>query len=115
MKASGYRIVARALLALFLTASAAQVPGQDLKAANIIKRHLDAMSDAGARNGVRNRFVVRKSAFASRLPERKTAGKALMVSQGSDLMFAASFLSEEYPFEKRGFGNTPAKRFAGFL
>ena len=105
MKRSGYRSTARAVLAICLSVSAVGVPGQDLKAADIIKKHLEAIGPAQTRSGFRNRFVVGKSAFASKLPDRKTAGKALIVSQGADLMFAASFLSQEYPFEKIGYFN----------
>jgi hypothetical protein len=43
------------------------------------------------------------SEFESKLPAKKTGGKAVIVSQSDNLMFLASFLSEEYPFEKIGY------------
>lgn len=79
--------------------------GQDkkLSAEEIIQKHLASVGTAERRDEVKNHFAVGTSAFASKFPAKQTAGKALIVSQGGDLLFLASFASQEYPFEKIGF------------
>lgn len=96
------------LVAAFLLLSAAGASAQDLKPADIIKRHLDAMGTAETRSAMKNHIATGISSFASKLPNKKTAGKVVIASQDRDLMVIASFASEEYPFEKIGYFNGSA-------
>lgn len=76
---------------------------QKLTAEEIIAKHLDSIGTKEKRDAVKNRFAVGTSQFESKLPSRKTAGKAILVSEANNLFFVASFASQEYPFEKIGF------------
>lgn len=80
------------------------VKAQDLKPEEIITRHLESIGTKEKRAAVKNRMAAGASTFQSKLPNRKTAGKALIVSEAANnLMFISSFSSQEYPFEKIGF------------
>jgi hypothetical protein len=94
-----------AALVVALAAAAVPAKAQSLKAPEIIKRHLDSIGPAQLRASLKNHLVVGRSSFGSKFPERKTTGKALIVSQGTDLMFTTSFMSQEYPYEKIGYFN----------
>jgi hypothetical protein len=94
------------LLAVFL--AGANVHSQELKAADVIKRHLDAIGTAETRAAMKNYFAVGTSSFASKMPDKKTAGKVLIVSQDRNLFVLASFASQEYPYEKIGYFNESA-------
>jgi hypothetical protein len=79
------------------------VQAQELKADEIISKHLNSIGKKEKIDTVKNRFVLGKSEFESKLPSKITGGKSLIVSEGSDLFFIASFNSKEYPLEKIGF------------
>ncbi len=79
--------------------------GQDLKVDEVIAKHLDSIGTKEKLAGIKNRLVMGASFFESKLPSKKTGGKALIVSQGTNLYFIASFASKEYPFEKIGYFN----------
>jgi hypothetical protein len=91
-----------ALALLFLSFSVT-VKAQKLTAEEIIAKHLDSIGTKEKRDAVKNRLAVGTSQFESKLPSRKTAGKAILVSEANNLFFVASFASQEYPFEKIGF------------
>jgi hypothetical protein len=91
------------LVIVLLHLSAFSVKAQDLKAEEVISKHLDSIGAKEKRDEIKNRMVVGISEFESKLPRRKTAGKAILVSEASNLFFASSFNSQEYPFEKIGF------------
>ncbi|MEJ7846897.1 MAG: hypothetical protein WKF92_02285 [Pyrinomonadaceae bacterium] len=79
--------------------------GQDLKAEEIIAKHLESIGTKEKLAGIKNRLVMGASSFESKLPSKRTGGKALIVSEGTNLYFIASFASKEYPFEKIGYFN----------
>lgn len=87
---------------LFLSFPSA-VSGQKITADEVIAKHLDSIGTREKRDAVKNRFAVGTSRFESKLPSRKTAGKAIVVSDSGNLFFVASFASQEYPAEKIGF------------
>src|SRR5215203_3245875 len=87
---------------LFLSFSTA-VNAQKITVEEIIANHLDSIGTKEKRDAVKNRLAVGTSQFESKLPSRKTAGKAILVSEANNLFFVASFASKEYPFEKIGF------------
>lgn len=76
---------------------------QKLTAEEIVAKHLDSIGTKEKRDAVKNRLAAGTSQFESKLPNKKTAGKAVIVSEGNNLFFVASFNSNEYPFEKIGF------------
>lgn len=79
-----------------------EIKAQDLKPEEIIAKHLDSIGTQEKRGAVKNRFAAGVSQFESKLPSKKTAGKAVIVSEANNLFFIASFNSKEYPFEKIG-------------
>jgi len=79
-----------------------EIEAQDLKAEEVIAKHLDSIGTKEKRDAVKNRIAVGTSQFESKLPSRKTAGKAVIVSDAKNLFFVSSFSSREYPFEKIG-------------
>lgn len=93
------------LCAISLTVAlfSAAVSAQKLKADEIIAKHLDSIGTNKQREQVKNQMAAGTSRFESKLPDRKAVGKAIIVSEGSNLFFAASFNSREYSFEKIGF------------
>ena len=91
-----------ALALLFLSFSVT-VKAQKLTAEEIIAKHQDSIGTKEKREAVKNRLAVGTSQFESKLPSRKTAGKAIIISEANNLFFVASFASKEYPFEKIGF------------
>ena len=85
--------------AVFMATANADV----LKLDEIIAKHLESIGPAVARDKVLNRMIVGTSQFESKLPNRKTGGKFIIVSEASNLFFVSSFNSENYPFEKIGY------------
>ncbi len=97
------KIIKVFLFLFLLNLSVFFVKSQDLKAEEIISKHLDSIGTKEKRDAIKNRLVGGTSEFESKLPSRKTAGKAVFVSEANDLFFVSSFNSKEYPFEKIGF------------
>ena len=90
-----------ALVLLFATSSVA-IKAQDLKVEDIISKHLDSIGTKEKRAEMKNRMAVGTSEFESKLPTRRTTGKAAIVSDADNLLFIVSLASKEYPFEKVG-------------
>lgn len=78
---------------------------QDLKVEDIVAKHLESIGTKEKRDAVKNRMALGVSSFESKLPAKITGGKALIASDDRNLMFLASFNSQEYPFEKIGYFN----------
>jgi len=96
--------IIRGFLFLFLLhLSVFSLKAQELKAEEVIAKHLDSIGTKEKRDEIKNRLVVGTSEVESKLPSRKTTGKAVFVSEANNLFFVASFNSKEYPFEKIGF------------
>ncbi|HLA95872.1 MAG TPA: hypothetical protein VK612_09140 [Pyrinomonadaceae bacterium] len=76
---------------------------QDLKPEEIVEKHITAIGGRTKLDTIKNRFVAGASEFESKLPSRKTGGKAVIASDKNNLMFLASFASKEYPKEKIGY------------
>ena len=104
MTGSMTRFVNNSIIAVFLLFIFAFVVNADeLKAEDIIAKHLESIGTKGKREAVKNRMAMGTSEFESKLPPRKTVGKSAIVSEVNDLMFISSFNSSEYPYEKIGF------------
>jgi hypothetical protein len=88
-------------MAVLLTAAAAV--GQELKPEEIIAKHLDSVGSRTAIDQVETMFALGLSSFESQSPAVKGGGKALVVSDKGDLMFAISLNSKDYPYEKIGY------------
>src|SRR5262245_13354978 len=94
------------LVVLITTGAVLSAIGQDLSADDIIAKHLDSIGTKAKRDEIKNRIALGTSSFESKLPPKKTVGKALIASDATDLYFLASLASKEYPFEKIGYFNT---------
>ena len=97
------KIINLLLAVLLMNIFVFSIKSQDLTADEIVSKHLDSIGTKEKRDAVKNRLVGGASEFESKLPNRKTAGKAIFVSEANDLFFVSSFNSKEYPFEKIGF------------
>jgi hypothetical protein len=80
-----------------------RIEAQKLSADEIIAKHIQAVGGKEKLGSIKNRIAAGLSEFESKLPSKRTGGKAVIVGQGQDLMFVASFASNEYPFEKIGY------------
>ncbi len=91
------------LFAVLLSALAINtVNSQDLKAEEIVAKHLDSLGTKQKRDEVKTRIASGTSSIESKLPSISTSGKAIVVSDASNLFYLSSFSSKEYPFEKIG-------------
>src|SRR5205085_2248908 len=90
-------------ITLLFAVSIIAIKAQDLKAEDILAKHLDSIGAKEKRDAIKNRMAVGVSQFASKLPSRKTEGKGAIVSDTNNLLFITSFASQEYPFEKIGY------------
>src|SRR5687767_11785065 len=88
------------LFGLLFTAS---VSSQDLTYQQIVEKHLDAFGSKEARAALKNLTIVGFSEFESVNPSVKGGGRAVVVSEPDNLLFAMSFNSRDYPFEKIGY------------
>lgn len=75
---------------------------QKMTAEEIIAKHLDSIGAKDKRDQVKNRFVPAALTFERKLPAIKGGGKAIFVSDSSNLYFQGKFNSNEYPHEKVG-------------
>lgn len=75
---------------------------QELKLEDVISKHLSSIGNPEKRKDLKNIMVLGMSEFESKLPQRKSAGKVAIVSNGTNLLFISSFLSDNYPYEKIG-------------
>lgn len=78
---------------------------QDLKVEDMVAKHLESIGTKEKRDAIKNRMALGISSFESKLPAKSTNGKAVIASDDRNLMFLASFNSQEYPFEKIGYFN----------
>lgn len=102
-KSLSKKIVELFAVAVLCVVSTFTVKAQELKVEDIISKHLDSIGAKEKREEVKNLMALGTSEFESKLPSRKTAGKAAIVSDADNLLFIVSLASKEYPFEKIGF------------
>jgi hypothetical protein len=102
-KSFSKKIIGLFAIALIYAVSTVAIKAQELKVEDIISKHLDSIGTKEKRAEINNRMAIGTSEFESKLPSRKTAGKAAIVSDADNLLFIASLASKEYPFEKIGF------------
>ncbi|MBC7901388.1 MAG: hypothetical protein H7070_15195 [Saprospiraceae bacterium] len=100
-QAGSYIFVTMVIVTIFTSAALAQ----DLKTEEIVAKHLESIGTKEKREEINNRLAMGASSFESKLPSKKTGGKALIVSDGTNLYFIASLASKEYPYEKIGYFN----------
>ena len=87
----------------FLLLCSTETYSQKLKAEEIISKNMDSIANKQTREKLKNYFAVGFTEFASKLPEKKAAGKIVLVSDVNNFYFLSSFNSKEYPFEKIGY------------
>jgi hypothetical protein len=78
---------------------------QNLKAEEIVAKHLDSIGSPEKRDSMKTLMAVGVSEFEARVPVIKGGGKAVVVSDANNLFFVISLNSKEYPFEKVGYFN----------
>jgi hypothetical protein len=77
--------------------------GADLKADEIITKHLESLGNEKKRQSIKNLLTIGNSEFIIKIPQSKILGKALIASDSKNLMLISSFPASDYPFEKIGF------------
>jgi hypothetical protein len=88
------------------------VSADEITAEQVIAKHLDSIATENARKTLKTLFVTGLSSFDSRNPLIKGVGKAVVVSDPTDLYFLMSINSTNYRYEKIGaFGSTIALPF----
>jgi hypothetical protein len=97
------RLIKLFAIVLLFASSVITVKADDLKLEDIVSKHLDSIGTKEKRDEVKTRMAMGMSDFESKLPSRKTTGKAIIVSDTKNLFFVTSFASREYPFEKIGY------------
>ena len=84
---------------------AVSLHAQDLKPDEIIAKHLEAIGKKELRDGIKTLIAAGASEFESRTPVIKGGGKAIVVSDATNLYFVLGLNSKEYPAEKVGYFN----------
>jgi hypothetical protein len=74
----------------------------DLKADEIIAKHVQSLGKPGMLSGLTTLIAAGPSEFTSVNPAVKGGGKAMVVSDPGNLYFIIKLNSKEYPFEKIG-------------
>ena len=87
------------LTLVFVGAAVAQKMTTD----ELVAKHRASIGTKEKLDSVKERVAMGLSEFESKLPSKKTNGKAVIASRGKDYMFLVSLNSQEYPFEKIGF------------
>lgn len=101
-----------ALCIVILSTASLPTIAQNLKPEEIVAKHLDAIGKKGDRDALKSIMALGASEFESSVPVVKGGGKAVVVSDPTDLFFIISLNSREYPFEKIGyFVNKPSLPF----
>lgn len=96
-----------AIVAGILTLSAYGQSADD-----VVKRHLESIGTLDARTKASNRLATGQAEFTVKMPELKVSGRALMASDGRDLMFLSNFGTTQYQYEKVGlFAHKPTLPF----
>lgn len=97
----------RALCSIFVFSavlfSAHAISAQKMTVEELISKHRDSIGPSDKLAAVKERMGMGLSEFESKLPSKKTNGKAVIASRGDDFMFLVSLNSQEYPFEKIGY------------
>jgi hypothetical protein len=83
--------------------SAFSVSAQKMTTEELVSKHLASIGSKDVLQAAKERIAMGTSEFESKFPSKKTNGKAVIATRGTDYMFIASFSSGEYPFEKVGF------------
>lgn len=91
------------LSALAVTAFAPTGFAQKLTVGDIVAFHLDSIGTGEQRRAGKNRLAAGTSEMIQKIPHRRLAGKALIVSEASNLFFLASFNSPDYRLERIGY------------
>lgn len=91
------------LVAATLALSVAGVVGQNLKPEEIIAKHAESIGPKSARDAVQTIFALGLSEFETSSPAVKGGGRAVVVSDPSNLFFVISLNSREYPYDKIGY------------
>lgn len=89
-------------LTLTIALSAVSAVGQKLKPEEIIAKHLEAIGIEAKRQELKSLFATGISEFEAKNPSIKGGGKAVVISDPSNLYMVMSFNSREYPLEKIG-------------
>ena len=76
---------------------------QELSAEDIIAKHLDSIGTKISREKIKNLTAVGFSEFESKNPAVRGGGRAVVVSEANNLLFAMGFNSKDYPYEKIGY------------
>lgn len=88
---------------LLIFAGVISLQAQELKAEEVIAKHLESIGTKEKRAEVKNQLAGGISQFESKMPSKKTGGKVVIVSDSGNLFLVSSFNSQEYPFEKIGY------------
>lgn len=75
----------------------------DPKPAELISKHLESIGKKDARQSLKTIMIVGASLFESNVPVVRGGGRSVAVSDQGNLLFAMSFNSRDYPFEKIGY------------
>lgn len=75
----------------------------DPKPAELISKHLDSIGKKDVRDALKTLMIVGSSLFESNVPVVRGGGRSVLVSDDRNLMYAMSFNSRDYPFEKIGY------------
>jgi len=76
---------------------------QELKAEDIIAKHIESIGKREALDQVKTLFALGQSSFESQSPLIHGGGKSMVVSDHRNLMWAISLNSKDYPYEKIGY------------
>ena len=97
----------RAYCSIFVLAtvliSGHAISAQKMTVEELLSKHRESIGASDKLGAVKERMAVGLSEFESKLPLKKTNGKAVIASRGDDYMFLVSLNSQEYPFEKIGY------------
>jgi hypothetical protein len=94
------------LFALTIHAFQFSLIGQNLTAEEVLAKHLEAIGNTEKREAVNTLFAAGLSEYETKSPVVKGRGKAVVISDRTNLYFLMSLNSHDYPYEKIGaFGN----------
>ena len=79
------------------------VAAQNLKAEEIIAKHINSLGAKEKRDALKTIMAIGASEFESNVPVIKGGGRAVVVSNQNNFFSIISLNSREYPFEKIGF------------
>lgn len=89
--------------AVMLVACSSAVSAQDLSPQEILSKHLAALGPKETRAGVSTLMAIGNSDFETNAPAVKGYGRAIVVSDPTNLYWVISLNSKQYPFEKVGY------------